>query len=295
MNNSLPDLRNEIIRCERSVWEAVMDNDGPALAELFSDDYLEITLTSPQRALKSDIVSASPLVDDIRAYWMDQEELRQLGADAVLLSYYLVLDGSCQGRPVAPRERWATSIWQRSDHASRGWQCVFFQQTAVKHPDSMSQENAQHTPQSTSILKARQHRITSMTERHLPEVMKLWDGVAGLILTDSDNAADLSNYLSQNLQMSQVALADGRVIGAVLCGHDGRRGYLHHLAVAAMHQGKGIGTALVHACVAQLKVAGIRQCNLFLVEDNEPARRFWRSNGWSEWPNLRLMTKWLET
>jgi len=66
----------------------------------------------------------------------------------------------------------------------------------------------------------------------------------------------------------------------VLCGHDGRRGYLHHLAVDADFRRNGLGRALVDRCLEELKAAGIDRCNIFLYADNEPGERFWKSTGW---------------
>ena len=78
---------------------------------------------------------------------------------------------------------------------------------------------------------------------------------------------------------SDRAHASGTVIAAVLCGHDGRRGYLHHLAVDAGHRRQGLGRALVERCLARLAVAGIPKCNIFLFNDNAEGRRFWESSG----------------
>ena len=129
---------------------------------------------------------------------------------------------------------------------------------------------------------------------HVSEVVELWNGTEGLILTYSDNASDLSRYFADNPEMSHVAVCDGQVIGAALCGHDGRRGYLHHVAVQSEQRGQGIGQALVNACLSKLNAVGIEQCNLFVVNDNDDGKRFWTDKGWSEWPNIRLMSKRLD-
>ena len=80
------------------------------------------------------------------------------------------------------------------------------------------------------------------------------------------------------------------MIGAVLCGHDGRRGYLNHLAVARDHRGRGIGRALVAASLARLRAIGIGRCNLLVFEDNAQGKEFWRHLGWQERANWGIFS-----
>jgi len=83
-------------------------------------------------------------------------------------------------------------------------------------------------------------------------------------LNESDTRPAIAAYLRRNPRLSFVAEKKGRVIGAVLCGHDGRRGYLHHLAVSKRHRQRGIGRQLVNACLAKLRTLGIQKCTIFL-------------------------------
>lgn len=137
--------------------------------------------------------------------------------------------------------------------------------------------------------------ITPMGNGHVPEVIELWKKTEGLILTDTDNVDDLARYFEDNPNISHVAISADRIVGAVLCGHDGRRGYLHHLAVASDRRGEGIGRRLVDSCLSELRNTGIRQCNLFVVDDHVAGREFWSRDGWYEWPNIRLMSRKLES
>jgi len=134
-------------------------------------------------------------------------------------------------------------------------------------------------------------QILPMTVSHVPDVIRLWEATEGLILTPTDNVADLGRYFEHNPGLSLVAVRDELIVGAVLCGHDGRRGYLHHLAVAAEMRNRGIGRTLVRNCLERLRQAGIRQCNLFVVDAHEEGRTFWSRDGWHEWPDIRLMSK----
>ena len=135
------------------------------------------------------------------------------------------------------------------------------------------------------------YSIETMTESHCSAVLRLWEATDGVSLTDADTAAGLIAYFERNPAMSHVATRRDTIVGAVLCGHDGRRGYLHHLAVEKHHRNQGIGRKLVHACLGKLKSVGIKRCNLFIFDENSEARRFWTSDDWFEWSEIRLFQK----
>ena len=120
-------------------------------------------------------------------------------------------------------------------------------------------------------------------------VIALWRRAEGVGLNESDSRRAVAAYLRRNPRFSFVAERDGRVIGAVLCGHDGRRGYLHHLAVARRYRRRGVGRQLVNACLAKLRKAGIQRCNIFIFAKNAAGMNFWRHNGWKPRSELRVM------
>jgi len=80
-------------------------------------------------------------------------------------------------------------------------------------------------------------------------------------------------------------------VGAVLGGHDGRRGYLHHLAVARKYRKKGIGHALVERVLVQMHSLGISKCHVFVFQKNISGQWFWQSIGWKARPEL-LVISW---
>lgn len=132
-----------------------------------------------------------------------------------------------------------------------------------------------------------------MRAAHLGRVLELWQETEGVGLNESDTRPNLAAYLKRNPGMSFVALEGDRLISAVLCGHDGRRGYLHHLAVAKDHRRQGIGTRLVGACLERLKTLRILKCNIFVYAENGSGEAFWTKDGWSQRQDLRLMQKTL--
>ena len=88
--------------------------------------------------------------------------------------------------------------------------------------------------------------------------------------------------------MSFVARVDGALAGAVLCGTDGRRGYLNHLAVTPPHRRQGIARQLVAACLDALKQRGIARCHTFVYDRNAPGLAFWQAIGWTRWDDHHI-------
>ena len=123
------------------------------------------------------------------------------------------------------------------------------------------------------------------------EVHALWRRSSGIGLNESDGRAEIGRYLRRNPGLSFVATSRGRVVAAVLCGHDGRRGYLHHLAVDRKWRRRGVGGSLVAACLGRLGTEGIPKCNLFLFAGNRSGTAFWRSQGWTVRADLRLVQR----
>ncbi len=135
-------------------------------------------------------------------------------------------------------------------------------------------------------------RFQPMELGDLAEVIQFWQGMEGIGLSESDSYSALSFYLQRNPGLSWVARNKGReLIGAVLCGNDGRRGYLHHLAVARDYRRKGIGRALVERCLSSLRELKILKCNVFLFNQNPEGQGFWKAMGWKGREDLVLMQR----
>jgi N-acetylglutamate synthase len=133
--------------------------------------------------------------------------------------------------------------------------------------------------------------IQPMTLADYDEVLCLWQNAEGVGLNESDTRTAIASYLKRNRGMSFVARDGKRLVGAVLCGHDGRRGCLYHLAIAPSHRRNGLGTKLVARCLAKLERCGILKCNIFVYHHNAGGERFWRRNGWKKRLDLCMAQK----
>ncbi len=135
------------------------------------------------------------------------------------------------------------------------------------------------------------HHLRALTLADYGAVLRLWRETEGIGLNESDRRENVALFLARNPGLSRVAVVGTKMVGAVLCGHDGRRGYLHHLAVDKTHRKLGLGRKLVEACLADLAQQGIPKCNIFLFADNAAGEAFWKHNGWAKRADLQVMQK----
>jgi ribosomal protein S18 acetylase RimI-like enzyme len=124
------------------------------------------------------------------------------------------------------------------------------------------------------------YAIRPMKIDDYPLVYELWQEAEGLNLEESDSEEAIAIYLKRNHGFCFVACDKNCILGTVLCGHDGRRGILRHLAVRRGYQKAGIGRALIERCLSALARAHIKKCNIFVLETNAEGRRFWEHLGW---------------
>jgi ribosomal protein S18 acetylase RimI-like enzyme len=136
--------------------------------------------------------------------------------------------------------------------------------------------------------------IRDMTIQDYDEVLALWRTSEGVGLSDADLEEGVARFLDRNPGLSFVARDGEHLVGAVLCGHDGRRGYIHHLAVSKPHRRKGLGRALVGRCLSALRRDGISKCHIFVFGDNNDTIAFWKNIGWTQRVELIMMSLYIQ-
>ena len=118
-------------------------------------------------------------------------------------------------------------------------------------------------------------------------IYALWLSCPGMGLNNLDDSREgIAKYLARNPDTCFVAMEQGHVIGAILTGHDGRRGYISHTAVSPTHQRHGIGKQMVNAALNALKEQGINKVNLVAFAHNKKGNAFWEKMGFTQRPDL---------
>lgn len=122
--------------------------------------------------------------------------------------------------------------------------------------------------------------IRKMTIADYDSVYDLWLNTPGMDLNNMDDSKQgIEKFLRRNPETCFVAEKDNRIIGVILCGNDGRRGYIYHTAVLVTERKRGVGTALVDAAVKALKNEGINKAALVVFSKNELGNSFWEKRG----------------
>ena len=126
-------------------------------------------------------------------------------------------------------------------------------------------------------------QILPMTEADYDAVRALWMTIRGFgIRALDDSREDVVRFIRRNPTTSVVAKADGKIVGSILCGSDGRQGALYHVCVAKEYRRQGIGTRMVGYCMQQLKALGINKVGLIAFTKNDAGNAFWKEIGWKK-------------
>ena len=121
-----------------------------------------------------------------------------------------------------------------------------------------------------------------MTEDDYDDVRALWMTIRGFgIRALDDSREDVQRFIRRNPTTSVVARMDGRIVGSILCGSDGRQGALYHVCVAREYRRRGIGTHMVGYCMHQLRLMGINKVSLIAFASNDAGNAFWKQIGWT--------------
>lgn len=133
--------------------------------------------------------------------------------------------------------------------------------------------------------------IRSMTIEDYGEIYSMWQITSKRALSGADSKKNIELYLNRNKGMSLVAVENGKIIGTVLAGHDGRRGFIHHMAVLPEYRRKHIGNALATEAIKRLRGDGIDKTHIFCYQDNLTGQNFWTSLGFKKRGDLFVFSK----
>ncbi len=129
--------------------------------------------------------------------------------------------------------------------------------------------------------------IRTMTAGDYEGVYSLWMSIKGFAMRSIDDSKEgVERFLTRNPGTSVVALEDGKIVGAILCGHDGRRGCMYHVCVHEDYRMKGIGKAMVVFAMEALKKEKISKISLIAFTKNDVGNAFWNRIGWTKREDL---------
>ena len=114
--------------------------------------------------------------------------------------------------------------------------------------------------------------------------VEIWQRVEGIEIAEGDDRKGIAEFLARNPRLSRVAMDGSAIVGVALCGHDGRRGHIYHLAVDPAYQGRGLGKRLLDECLDGLRRAGVQRVIILVAGDNRRGAEFWKRYGWEEIP-----------
>lgn len=135
-------------------------------------------------------------------------------------------------------------------------------------------------------------KIRLMEIEDYEKVFRLWSDTVGMGMRSLDDSFDgISKFISRNPNTNFVAEMDSDIVGVILSGHDGRRGYIYHMAVGTEYRRNGIGKLLLNSSLVALKNEGIHKVALVVFDSNDTGNKFWESVGFAKRSDLIYRNK----
>ena len=129
--------------------------------------------------------------------------------------------------------------------------------------------------------------VRVMTMEDYDQVKELWNSIQGFGIRSMDDSREgVARFLKRNPTTSVVAEEDGKVVGAILCGHDGRRGCLYHVCVHKDYRMRGIGKSMVAFAMEALRKEEINKVSLIAFTKNDIGNAFWKEIAWTKREDL---------
>lgn len=129
--------------------------------------------------------------------------------------------------------------------------------------------------------------VRAMVIEDYDQVRDLWMKIKGFGIRSVDDSREgVERFIKRNPGLSVVAIEDNKVVGAILCGHDGRRGCLYHVCVDPAYRMHGIGKSMVVMAMNALKEEQINKVSLIAFTQNDIGNAFWNCIGWTKREDL---------
>lgn len=132
--------------------------------------------------------------------------------------------------------------------------------------------------------------VKQAKEADIYKMQSLWENTSGLGIGSGDDEDSLKTFLKRNPTTCLVLKKDDKLVGTVLGGFDGRRGYIYHLAVHSDYQRKGYGKLLLNSVILELKALGAKKIHLFVYRSNEKAINFYLHNRWKLRSDIQVLS-----
>ncbi len=132
-------------------------------------------------------------------------------------------------------------------------------------------------------------KIEKFSMKLYDEVVQLWKK-AGISVGSSDSKEEIERMLERNLNLFLIGKIKENIIAVVMGGFDGRRGYVHHLAVDPIHQKKGYGKLMMHDLISEFRRIGVHKIHLFIERQNQAVVDFYSNLGWQMRDDLIMMS-----
>jgi ribosomal protein S18 acetylase RimI-like enzyme len=132
-------------------------------------------------------------------------------------------------------------------------------------------------------------KIEKYTMKYYDDIITLWEK-AGISVGSTDSEMEIKKMLNMNPNLFLIGKLKGNIIAVVMGGFDGRRGYVHHLAVDPIHQRKGYGKMIMDELINQFRRNGVHKVHLFIEKNNQDVVNFYKNLGWQTRDDLTMMS-----
>ena len=140
--------------------------------------------------------------------------------------------------------------------------------------------------------KKENYKIRKMTATDYTEVYKLWHSIKNFAIRQIDDSKEgIIKFLNRNKTTCVVAVADKKIIGSILCGHDGREACFYHVCVREDMRNRGVATSMVNYIIDKLNKLSINKIRLVAFKENKIGNKFWKDIGFAQNKRMNIYEK----